>query len=95
LATIDASVALPDFQRIAPQVFAVQLDEVERVEKYALVSVVVPDEIEKATPLSSQVTASPSMMQERERRRANGSTISGKRRVRSRQRGFPADTLLT
>src|SRR5262249_52715152 len=37
----------------------------------------------EATPLSSQATASPSMMQERERRRANVSTISGKRRVRS------------
>src|SRR4029453_4362500 len=31
----------------------------------------------EATPLSSQATASPSMMQERERRRANVSTISG------------------
>src|SRR5215831_15566981 len=37
----------------------------------------------EATPLSSQATASPSMMQERERRRANVSTISGKRWVRS------------
>jgi hypothetical protein len=44
----------------------------------------VPDEIERGdAPLSSQATASPSMMQERERRRANVSTISGKRRVRS------------
>jgi hypothetical protein len=31
----------------------------------------------EATPLSSQATASPSMIQERERRRANVSTISG------------------
>src|SRR6266404_2730842 len=37
----------------------------------------------EATPSSSQATASPSMMQERERRRASASTISGKRRVRS------------
>src|SRR6266436_2034496 len=37
----------------------------------------------KAIPLSSQPTASPSMMQERERRRANVSTIRGKRYVRS------------
>jgi hypothetical protein len=37
----------------------------------------------EATPLSSRATASPSMMQERERRRASASTISGKRRVRS------------
>src|SRR5262245_6489457 len=35
------------------------------------------------TPLSSQHTASPSMMQEREHRRSNGSTISGKRPVKS------------
>ena len=33
----------------------------------------------EVTPLSSQATASPSIMQERERRRANVSTISGKR----------------
>src|SRR5215831_8972064 len=37
--------------------------------------------LNEATPLSSQATASPSMMQERERRRANVSTISGKRWV--------------
>jgi hypothetical protein len=37
----------------------------------------------EATPLSSQAAASPSMMHERERRRANVSTISEKRRVRS------------
>ena len=39
--------------------------------------------LNEATPLSSQATASPSMMQERERKRANVSTISGKRWVRS------------
>src|SRR6266511_3053782 len=41
----------------------------------------------EATPLSSQATASPSMMQERERRRANVSTISGEfasKRLRKR-----------
>jgi hypothetical protein len=69
---------LADIKRITPQVVAVQLDEVEGVEEYALVSAVVTDEIE-ATPLSSQATASPSMMHERERRRASVSTISGKR----------------
>src|SRR6266699_1399578 len=37
----------------------------------------------EATPLSSQATASPSIMQERERRRESASTISGKRWVRS------------
>jgi hypothetical protein len=35
------------------------------------------------TPSSPQHTASPSMMQERERRRARASTISGKRLVKS------------
>jgi len=34
-------------ERIAPQVVAVQLDEIEGVEEYALVSAVVPDEIER------------------------------------------------
>src|SRR5262245_48298037 len=36
-----------------------------------------------AIPLSLQATASPSMMQERERSRESASTISGKRRVKS------------
>jgi hypothetical protein len=36
-----------------------------------------PGRSNEATPLSSQATASPSMMQERERRRANVSTIAG------------------
>jgi hypothetical protein len=39
------------------------------------------DEIERGH--ANQATASPSMMQERERRRANASTISGKQWVRS------------
>src|SRR5215831_2272319 len=38
---------LADLERIAPQVVAVQLDEVEGVEEYALVSAVVTDEIER------------------------------------------------
>ena len=38
---------------IAPQVVAVQFNEVEGVEEYALVSALVKDEIEEATPLSS------------------------------------------
>jgi hypothetical protein len=61
---------------IMPQVVAVQLDQIKRVEEDTLVSAVVTDEINEATPLSSHATASPSMMQERERRRANVSTIS-------------------
>jgi len=52
---------LADLKPITPQVVAVQFDQVKGVEEYALGSPVVTDE----------ATASPSMMQERERRRAN------------------------
>src|SRR5262249_43088031 len=38
---------LADLKRIAPEVVAVQFDEVEGVEEYALVSTLVPDEIER------------------------------------------------
>ena len=38
---------LAHFQRITPQVVAVQLNEVEGVEEYVLVSAVVTDEIER------------------------------------------------
>src|SRR5215467_16214144 len=38
---------LADRKRIAPQVGAVQFDEVEGIEKYAPVSALVPDEIER------------------------------------------------
>src|SRR5262249_22952678 len=38
---------LADLKRIAPQVVAVQLDQVEGVEEYALVSALVTDEIER------------------------------------------------
>jgi hypothetical protein len=53
------------------------------LKKDAVVSAVLTHEIEGAMPLSSQATASPSMMHERERRRASTSTISGKRPVRA------------
>jgi hypothetical protein len=43
----------------------------------------VADEIERSDAVVSQAIASQSMMQERERRRASVSTISGKRCVRS------------
>jgi hypothetical protein len=36
-----------DFERIAPQIVAVQLNQVEGVEEYLVVSAVVPDEIER------------------------------------------------
>ena len=38
---------LADLKRIAPQVVAVQFDQVEGVEEYAVVSAVVTDEIER------------------------------------------------
>ena len=38
---------LADLKRIAAQVVAIQLDEVEGIEKYAPVSALVPDEIER------------------------------------------------
>jgi hypothetical protein len=70
---------LANLKRITPQIVPIQRDEVQGVEEYALVSTVMTDEIERGNAV---VTASDSL-QERERRRANVSTISGKRRVRS------------
>jgi|SRR5262245_52641748 len=45
---------LADLKRITPQVVAVQLDQVEGIEEYALVSAVVTDEIE-LTPATTSV----------------------------------------
>jgi len=53
--------------------------QVEGVEENSFVMAAVGTRLNEVTPLSSQATASPSMMQEGERRRANVSTISGKR----------------
>jgi hypothetical protein len=39
--------SLADHKRIAPQVVAIQLDQVEGVHKHAIVSAVVTDEIER------------------------------------------------
>jgi hypothetical protein len=39
--------SLADLQRIAPQIIAVQLDQVEGVEEYAVVSALVTNEIER------------------------------------------------
>src|SRR5262249_50195127 len=74
---------LAHFQRITPHVVAVQLDQVESLEKGTVVVAAWRMRSNDATPLSSQATASPSMMQECERRRTSASTISGKRSVRS------------
>ena len=40
--------ALRHFQRIAPQVVAIQLDEIEGVEEGALISAIVTDEIKRS-----------------------------------------------
>jgi hypothetical protein len=48
---------LADLKRIAPQVVAVQFDQIEGVEEDALVSAVVTDEIERGNAVS-QATAS-------------------------------------
>ena len=74
---------LADRKRITPQVVAVQFDQVEGVQERAVIMAAVANEIERGNAVSPQATSSPSMMQERERRRANVSTISGKRRVKS------------
>ena len=74
---------LAHFQGIMPHVVAVQFDQIEGVQERAVIMAAVANEKNEATPLSSQATASPSMMHERERRRANVSTIGGKRWVRS------------
>ena len=71
---------LAHFQRIAPQVVTLQFDQVKCVDEDTVVVAVVANEIERG---HAQATASPSIMQERERRHANVSTISGKRRVKS------------
>jgi len=60
---------LAHFQRIAPQVVAIQLDQVESVEEGVAVMGRLRIRSNEATPLSSHTTASPSMMQERERRK--------------------------
>jgi hypothetical protein len=74
---------LADLKRLVPQVVAVQLDQVEGVEEYTLVSALVTDEIERGNAVVIAGDSLPVEMQERERRRASVSTISGKRRVRS------------
>ena len=47
---------LADLKRITPQVVAVQLNEVEGVEEYAVVSAVVTDEIERGNAVVRRVS---------------------------------------
>jgi hypothetical protein len=65
---------VPGLIRIISKVVAVQLDNVEGVEKHPLVGTVVVDELDERMPLSSQATASPSIMQKRERSQSVRST---------------------
>jgi hypothetical protein len=44
-------VGLADLKRITPQVVAIQLDQVEGVQKHAAVSAVVPDEVERGNAI--------------------------------------------
>jgi hypothetical protein len=54
---------LADFERIVAQVVAVQLDQVEGVQEHAVIVAPVAMRLKLGNPLSSQATASPSMMQ--------------------------------
>jgi hypothetical protein len=59
---------LPLGQRFAPHVGPVELDQVECPHENAVVSIPSPDQLKtQAIPSSLQATASPSMMQDRER----------------------------
>src|SRR5262249_10248282 len=72
---------LADLKRIAPQVVAVQLNEVEGVQKHANVSAAVTDEIERGNAI---VIASDSFTVDNAGVRAQaGQCLDGKRRVRS------------
>jgi hypothetical protein len=72
---------LAALKRITPQVVAVQLNQVEGRQEHCGIASAVADAIEARH--SVVATASPSMMQERERNLATDSTIRGKRYVRS------------
>ena len=72
---------LADLKRIAPQVVAVQLDEVEGVEEYALVRALVSDEIERGNTVVIASNCLP--INDAGARAQPGERISGKRRVRS------------
>ena len=59
---------LADLKRIAAQVIAVQLDQVEGIEEDARVIASYRMRSKLGTPSSLQATASPSMMQDRDRK---------------------------
>jgi hypothetical protein len=62
---------LGDFERVAAEIVAVQLDEVEGVQEHAAIMAPISDVIEARHPTSHAI-ASPSMTQDRERSRAKG-----------------------
>jgi hypothetical protein len=69
---------LAALQRIRSEIIAVQFDEIEGVQKDALVVVAVTNAIEQSNPIVITGNRPPSMMQERKRRRAKVWTISGR-----------------
>jgi hypothetical protein len=73
---------LATLKRITPRVVAVQLNQVEGIQEHCGIASAVADDAIEARH-SVVATASPSMMQERERNLATDSTIRGKRYVRS------------
>jgi hypothetical protein len=68
-----------DFKRIAPQVIAVQLDQVEGVEEYGAVMAPMPDAVERCDAILVAGDGLAIYGAGRERRRLSASTISGKR----------------
>jgi hypothetical protein len=64
-------------QRLAPQVLAIELEEVEGVEEDMLARRLAPRCSNTASPFSSQATASPSIRQERTLSRSTASTMRG------------------
>ena len=70
---------LAALQRIRPEIVPVQFDQVEGVQEYIFVMVTVANAIERSDANLVAGNRLPSMMQDRERRRTNVSTISGNR----------------
>ena len=68
---------LPRLDRLAPQIRAVELEQVEGVEEGVRLVAAAAQDANRARPRSSQHTASPSIRQERTLR-FTASTISGK-----------------
>jgi hypothetical protein len=74
---------LPHGQRLATQVVTVECDEVERIEEHPTILAALALAVERRQAVLITTNRLPSMMQDRERRRARASTMSRKRGVRS------------